>query len=84
MIFSLEGLYVKFFRGSFLQVLLVCVFFFPEAGGWVWRFGYEGIDAVEFLFFRCDLKLVDALREFADLFIRFSNHFDQADEQLFD
>lgn len=64
------------------QRLLSGVFF--SAGVWSWRFGYEGVDAVDFLLFGGHFKLPDALGEFVDLLIVFSNHFNQAGQKLFD
>ena len=57
---------------------------FFSAGIWSWWFSYEGVDAVDLLFFGGNFELADTFGEFVDLLIVFSNHFNQADKQLFD
>jgi hypothetical protein len=80
--FSLEGLLSGVFPWEMCQCLLSSVFF--SAGVWSWRFGNKGVDAVDLRIFGRHFKLPDALGDFVDLFIVFSNHFNQADQQLFD
>lgn len=65
--FSLEDLLSDVFPWEMGQCLLSGVFF--SAGVWSWRFGYEGVDAVDLLIFGRHFKLPDALGEFVDLLI---------------
>ena len=62
-------------RGTCLLGLPVGIFLTVAARGGVWRFGYEGKDAVHFLFLGCNLELVHTLHQVIDFLIRLSNHF---------
>ena len=57
--------------------LFSCVFFSARIRSW--RFGNEGVDAIDLLFCGGSFELTDTLGEFVDLLIVFSNHFNQAD-----